>query len=129
MLPNQFSTDRQSASLESLGKGLDNVLSMAEKLDFINIQILRKFYATGEAFPNDTQPHVFSMLYMDMKSVQRIPIGLEAFRKRLDALAGMGLLKKAERSNPASYHPIKGLEQTMRAVIKRFMMNNGLSHI
>lgn len=119
---------QQSSVFESVGLQ-DKVLSFAEKLDFVNIQILRKFYATGESFPNDTQPHVFSMLYMEMKNTQKIQIGLEALRKRLDALVSMGLIKKIGRSNPASYHPVKGLEQSVRAVIKRFMLNNGLTHI
>ncbi len=115
--------------LDFTDQRVDMVVSLAEKLDFINMQILRKFYATGQGFPNDTQPHVFSMLYMDMKSAQKIPIGLEAFRKRMDALVSMGLLGKVGRSNPASYHPVKGLEQSVRAVIRRFMLNNNLTHI
>lgn len=122
-------TGAQSAALETAGGSVDRVLSFAETLDFINIQILRKFYATGLPFPHDTQPHVFSMLYSDMKSVHRIPIGLEAMRKRLDFLVGAGLLGKVAKSNPASYHPVKGLEQSVRAVIKRFMMNHGLTHV
>lgn len=122
----QISVNKQTVALQH---GSDLVLSLAEKLDFVNIQILRKFYATGEGFPHDTQPHVFSMLYMDMKNVQKLQIGLEAFRKRLDFLVSMGLIKKVGRSSPASYHPVKGLEQSVRAVIKRFMLNNRLTHI
>ena len=110
-------------------QGSDLVSSLANRLDFVNMQVLREFYATGQGFPNDTQPHVFSMLYMQMKSTQRISIGLEAFRKRLDFLVLVGLLEKVVRSNPASYHPIRGLEQSVRAVLKRFMLNNGLTHI
>lgn len=109
--------------------GNDSVLSFASRLDFINIQILRKFYATGEAFPNDTKPHVFPVLYMEMKNVNRIPMGTEALRKRMDSLVSMGLLSKVVRSNPACYHPVKGIEQSVRAVIKRFMMNHDLSHV
>jgi len=119
----------QKTVLGSNQQVIDKILNFAETLDFINIQILRKFYATGLAFPNDTQPHVFSLLYMDMKNVHRIPIGMEALRKRVDFLVSVGLLEKVERSNPASYHPVKGLEQSARAVIKRFMMNHGLTHI
>jgi hypothetical protein len=107
----------------------DPILSLAEALDFVNIQILRKFYATGQAFPNDTQPHVFSVLYMEMKNFSKIQIGLEAFRKRLDSLTKMGLLKKVNRSSPACYQPIKGIEASIRAVIKRFLVNNGLQYI
>ena len=115
--------------LDSNQQVADKILNFAETLDFINIQILRKFYATGLAFPNDTQPHVFSLLYMDMKDVHKISIGMEALRKRVDFLVSVGLLEKVKRSNPASYHPVKGLAQSVRAVIKRFMMNHSLTHI
>lgn len=120
---------QQKNILGSFGEGEDLVLSLAGKLDFLNIQILRKFYSTREVFPNDTRPHVFSMLYMEMRGEQKISIGNEALRKRLAFLVSSGLLEKVGRSNPASYHPVKGLEQTVRAVIKRFMMNNGLDDV
>jgi hypothetical protein len=117
----------QNVVAESIQK--DPILSLAEQLDFLNIQILRKFYATGQAFPHDTQPHVFSVLYMEMKMTSRIQIGLEAFRKRLDSLTKMGLLKKVTRSSPACYQPVKGIEASIRAVIKRFLINNNLQYI
>lgn len=120
-------TNAQHTLANSLQK--DPILSLAEVLDFVNIQILRKFYATGQAFPNDTQPHVFSVLYMEMKMVNKIQIGLEAFRKRLDSLIKMGLLQKITRSSPACYQPVKGKEGSVRAVIKRFMINNGVQYI
>jgi len=123
METNNISSVLQKSVLE------DSVVSFANKLDFVNIQILREFYATGQSFPNDTMPHVFSMLYMEMRGSQRITVGLEAFRKRMDALVSIGLLKKVAKSSPACYHPVKGIEQSVRAVIKRFMMNNGLSHV
>lgn len=107
----------------------DPIISLAEGLDFLNIQILRKFYATGQAFPNDTQPHVFSVLFMEMKMASKIQIGLEAFRKRLDILTKMGLLRKVARSSPACYQPVRGIEASIRAVIKRFMVNYGLQYV
>lgn len=122
-------TNQTRGILQLTGEGQDFVFALAEKIDFINIQILRKFYATGLPFPNDTQPHVFSMLYMDMRSTARITIGLEAFRKRLDYLASVGLVGKVVKSNPASYYPVRGIEQSVRAVITRFMMNHGLNHV
>lgn len=82
---------QQKNILGSFGEGEDLVLSLAGKLDFLNIQILRKFYATGDDFPNDTKPHVFSMLYMEMRGEQKISIGTEALRKRLAFLVSSGL--------------------------------------
>ena len=106
----------------------DQVVSLAERLDFMNIQILRKFYDTGLDFPKDTQPHCFTVLYSEMKMFHKVRIGVEAFRKRMDRLVSVGLLEKAGRTSPANYFPIRGYEHTVRAVIKRFMMNNGLSN-
>jgi len=117
----------QKAILEQNQQSEDMILLLAEKLDFVNIQILRKFYMTGRDFPNDTQPHCFSILYMEMKTMHKVRIGSEAFRKRLEKLVKMKLVKKIGRTNPANYFPVNGLEQTVRAVITRFMKNNGLS--
>jgi len=117
----------QKAILEQNQQSEDMILLLAEKLDFINIQILRKFYMTGRDFPNDTQPHCFSILYMEMKTMHKVKIGSEAFRKRVEKLVKMKLVEKIGRTNPANYFPVKGLEQTVRAVIIRFMKNNGLS--
>lgn len=112
----------------SLSSREDTVVSLAERLDFVNIQILRKFYDTGMDFPKDTQPHCFTVLYSEMKTFHKVRIGVEAFRKRVDKLVSIGLLEKAGRTSPANYFPVRGYEHTIRAVIKRFMMNNGLSN-
>lgn len=104
----------------------DLVFAFAERLDFVNIQILRKFYMTGMEFPNDTQPHCFAVLYDEMKTVHKVRMGREAMRKRLDKLVSMNLLERVGRTNPANYFPLKGNEQFVRAVITKFMMNNGL---
>ena len=129
MSSNPVNQNQTNAVMALMGQGQDVVFALAERLDFVNIQILREFYATGLPFPNDTQPHVFSMLYMDMRSSARIKMGLEAFRKRLDFLVSMGLIEKVARSNPASYHPVKGIQPSVSAVITRFMMNHRLSHL
>lgn len=103
------------------------VNDLVERLDFLDVQILRKFYATGKEFPFDTQPHCFPILYKEMKEVHRIKIGLEALRKRLDILVGCGFLSKIGNSNPTNYIPIKGKEQLVRAVIMKFFLINGLT--
>ena len=106
---------------------LDDFLFLAEKLDFLDIQILRKFYMTGKDFPFDTQPHCFPILFREMKQTQHLKIGLEAFRKRLDNLVRLGLLIKIKNSNPTNYSPIKGMEKKVRAMIAKFFIINGLS--
>lgn len=105
----------------------NDILALVERLDFLDVQLLRKFYMSGKEFPNDVQPYCFPILYMEMKVNHKITIGNEALRKRLDNLVAHGLLEKNARTNPAVYNPVKGKEQTIRAMIKRFFMINGLA--
>lgn len=112
---------------KNIGENLDECLKLAERLDFIDIQILRKFYMTGKEFPNDTQPYCFPLLYKEMKTTHHLKIGLEALRKRLNNLAKLGLLAKIKHSNPTSYGPIKEREVFVRAVILRFFLISGLT--
>jgi len=102
------------------------ILSLSEKFDLMDVQILRKFYTTGKDFPYDTLPWCFPVLFMDLKVNNRLKVGQEALRKRLDALVGLGLLDKVRNSNPANYFPIKGRENLVRACIVRFFTMNGL---
>lgn len=104
-----------------------NIIELAEILDFIDIQILRKFYNTGKDFPFDTQPYCFPLLYKEMKESQHLKIGMEALRKRLDNLVGVGLLIKIRKSNPMNYGPVKKKEVLVRATIMKFFMINGLT--
>ena len=106
---------------------LDQINVFAEKLDCLDIQILRKFYSTGKAFPNDCQPFCFPILYYEMKASHQLKIGLEALRKRLDNLTKHGLMEKVKNSNPTNYYPIRGKEKFMRAVIMKFFLVNGLT--
>lgn len=104
----------------------DEMLSLAEKLDFLDIQLLRKFYMTGKDFPSDSQPYCFPILYGEMKTNHQLKIGMEALRKRLDNLVKLELLEKIKHSNPTNYAPVPGKENTIRAIIARFFFLNGL---
>jgi len=107
---------------------LDTILlNLVERLDFIDVQILRKFYTTGKEFPNDTQPYCFPILYKEMKEVHRLKMGMEALRKRLEILVKFGFLGKINNSNPTNYSPIGGKEKMVRAVIMKFFLINGLT--
>ena len=103
------------------------VLLLAERLDFLDVQILRKFYTTGKEFPFDTQPYCFPILFREMKETHRLKIGQEALRKRLSNLVGCGFLEKIGRTNPANYRPAKGKEKLVRAIIIKFFMIHGLT--
>jgi hypothetical protein len=112
----------------SLEKDIDEVISdLVDRLDFLDVQILRKFYSTGKDFPFDTQPYCFPVLYKEMKEVHRLKIGLEALRKRLDVLVRFGFLEKVSSSNPANYMPIRGKEMLVRNMIMKFFLVNGLT--
>jgi hypothetical protein len=103
------------------------VLELAEKLDFLDVQILRKFYTTGKDFPFDTQPHCFPILFKELKTTNNLKIGIEALRKRLDNLVKFGFLVKIRGSNPTNYGPVQGKEQLIRATIMKFFLINGLT--
>ena len=109
-------------------KGLENVLvDFVDRLDFLDVQLLRKFYATGKDFPLDTQPHCFPILFKEMKDAHHLQIGPEALRKRLDNLVRVGLLDKIKNSNPTNYTPMTGKEQLIRAMIMKFFLIHGLT--
>jgi hypothetical protein len=119
--------DQNFTGLGAENQNFENIIGLAERLDFLDVQLLRKFYMTGRDFPQDTQPYCFPILFMEMKVSHKMPIGGEALRKRLDNLVTNGLLVKAKRTNPAVYEPIRGNEQKVRAMITRFFVVNGLT--
>lgn len=110
-----------------LSEQISEIDSIIDKLDFIDIQILRKFYTTGKEFPLDTQPYCFPLLYQELKTTQRLRIGREALRKRLNNLVNLGLLIKVRHSNPTSYTPVSGREMFVRSLIIRFFVIHGLT--
>jgi hypothetical protein len=119
----------KSAEMESMmAADLEKATTiLAERLDFLDVQIMRKFYMTGKAFPFDTQPFCFPILYKEMKDSHRIKICQEALRKRLDNLVRSGFLAKIRGSNPVNYEPVNGKELVVRAVIAKFFIIHGLT--
>lgn len=118
----------QTSMETEVGKDeVDKIVFFAEKLDFLDVQLLRKFYSTGKGFPDDCQPYCFPVLYGELKSSRQIKVGLEALRKRLDNLVYVELLTKVKNSNPTNYYPVRGKERFVRAVIMKFFLINGLS--
>lgn len=110
-----------------LGNDFEGMISLAEKLDFLDIQILRKFYITGKQQPFDCQPYCFPILYSEMKVGNKLKIGIEALRKRLSNIVKLGLLEKINSSNPTNYAPIRDKLEFVRGVIARFFAINGLT--
>jgi len=111
--------------LKNLNMGL--VLDLAESFDFLDVQILRKFYMTGREFPQDTQPFCFPILFREMKTNHHLKIGLEALRKRVNRFVEMELLEKIKGSNPTGYSPVVGKESVVRAAVTKFFLIHGLT--
>lgn len=105
----------------------EEALDFAERFDFTDIQILRKFYVTGKKFPFDTQPHCFPLLFKEMRDGKQFKFGVEALRKRLENMVRMGFLTKIRHSNPVNYGPVKGKEKLVGAIILKFFALQGLS--
>lgn len=105
----------------------EDAIMLAERLDFLDIQLLRKFYMNGKEQPFDLQPYCFPLLYNEMKVNHKIKIGVEALRKRLDNLVRFNLLEKIKHSNPTNYCPVVDKNHFVRAVITKFFVINGLT--
>lgn len=105
----------------------EGVIALAERLDFLDVQLLRKFYMNGKEQPFDLQPYCFPMLYNEMKVNHKIKIGIEALRKRLDNLVKLSLIEKVRHSNPTNYGPRTEKTYFVRAIITKFFVINGLT--
>lgn len=126
---NIFSMEQESILQQQIleqTKHTEEISYLVERLDFLDVQILRKFYMCGKEFPFDTQPFCFPILYQEMKTTQKIKIGLEGLRKRLDALVALELLEKIKGSNPVGYSPLIGKSLFVRGAITKFFLINGL---
>lgn len=100
-----------------------------ERIDFIDILILKKFYLTGKQFPNDIQPYCFPFLYNELKIHHQINLTLEGLRRRLNILSKLGLLKKVERTNPSIYFPIEEIKDIAREIIFKFFERYGFESL
>lgn len=105
----------------------EQAIGLAERLDFLDIQLLRKFYMNGKEQPFDLQPYCFPLLYNEMKVNHKIKIGVEALRKRLVNLVRLGVIEKIKHSNPTNYGPVVDKTQFVRAIITKFFVINGLT--
>ncbi|MEM0480859.1 MAG: hypothetical protein QXQ14_01595 [Candidatus Aenigmatarchaeota archaeon] len=99
-----------------------------ERIDFLDVLILKKFYVTGKEFPNDTQPYCLPILYKELISQNNVKISLEGLRKRLNSLVNIGLLTKIERTNPSIYYPVREKEEVVRKIIVKFFERFGFEN-
>lgn len=120
-------SEKVIASGDNISINFDHAISLAERLDFLDVQLLRKFYMNGKEQPLDLQPYCFPMLFKEMKVGHKMKIGSEALRKRLDNLVKLSLLEKIKHANPANYSPLINKQQFVRAVVAKFFVINGLT--
>lgn len=111
---------------DNVNINFERAIELAERLDFFDIQILRKFYLNGKEYPFDSQPHCLPILYRDMKLTHQIKVGLNAFRYRINNLVKLGLLERISRSNPAVFAPVGNKGDFIRLIIGKFFLLNGL---
>lgn len=96
-----------------------DVAGLAERLDRMDILLLKQFYHTGQPHPNDTICHVLRLL-VDSLQRSRGPLAklsYGAIRYRLENLVALGLLGKVHGSNPAAYVPLDLLAGSVRRII------------
>lgn len=106
---------------------LKEINELAERLDFFDVVVLKKFYLSGKDPLSSTRPHCFPILFKEMKDLHKMKLGIEAFRKRLKVLTKMGLLIKVEKMSPTAYLPVPEKEFFIKASITKFFLINGVT--
>lgn len=127
LIPPSSSIFQEVGEQSGIQKDDQELMNLIDRLDLIDVIVLKKFYATGRTFPFDTQPYCFPILFKEMKENNNLKIGNEALRKRLDILVETKFLEKVNNSNPTNYFPINGKENFVRLVITKFFVLNGLN--
>jgi len=100
-----------------------------ERIDFIDIIVLKKFYFTEKGFPNDMEVYCLPVLVKELKNVHNINLTKDAIRKRLLKLVKIGLLEKVKNSNPSIYLPIEEKKEFVEKLIKTFIIRSGLQNL
>ncbi len=120
----------EKIEIEKIIEKKDEILIkfLLERLDFLDILILKKFYLTGNKFPNDVQAYCFPLLYKELTIQNNVKITQEGLRKRLKTLVKLGILEKVKGSNPSIYLPVRGKEEFVRELIKKFFVLHGFEN-
>jgi len=101
--------------------------SLLDKLDLIDLSILKRFYMSGKE-PFDTKPYCLPILFADMKA-KGLSLKRRSFEYRLKKLVKLGLLKKVERTNPSLYEPLPEIKHFVRKLIVLALTKFGLSYL
>lgn len=101
--------------------------SLLDKLDLIDLSILKRFYMAGKE-PFDTKPYCLPILFTEMK-MNGLNLRRRSFEYRLKKLVKLGLLKKVDKTNPSIYEPIQEIKYFVRKLIVLALTKYGFSYL
>jgi hypothetical protein len=99
---------------------------LLDKLDSIDIRILKKFYMAGPK-PHDLSPYVQINLTGELRN-SGVVLSVKAVALRLNKLVGLGLLNES-RTMPKIYLPNEDLKMFARKLIATYSANLGFDLI
>lgn len=102
------------------------LVNLIERLDKIDIIILKKFYFASKEFPNDLQVYAFPILVKELREIHKVKLTDDAIRKRLKKLSKLGLLEHVENSNPSIFLPKEEAKSFVEELIKQYISYIGL---
>ena len=99
-----------------------DVAALTERLDREDVLLLKEFYCTGRAFPDDIISHVLCLLVDRLKRTDGplARLSYSAIRHRLENLVALGLLGRISQTNPAVYLPLEMMAEPARKIILLF---------
>lgn len=95
-------------------------LDTFSRLTVRDFKILKRFYFTGQQFPNDVAIYPISVLHTELKRL-KIGYGIEGLRKRLALFVSLGLLDKV-RTSVSFYIPVRDAGE-LKKKFKYFFKN------
>lgn len=106
---------------QEIAHGVD-VEALVNRMDREDVLLLKEFYHTGFAYPDDTISHVLRLL---VDKVQRgngplAKLSYSAIRHRLENLVALGLLGRIPHTNPAVYYPLDIMVEDVKRIILLF---------
>ncbi len=99
---------------------------LLDRLDSIDIRILKKFYMAGPK-PYDLSPYVQITMTQELKK-SGVVLGVKAVALRLGKLVDMGLLDES-KTTPKIYVPKEELKPFIRKLIATYSANLGFDLI
>jgi hypothetical protein len=118
-------------NLDAVGKELRTEYLMRpeillDRLDSIDVRILKKFYMAGPK-PHDLSPYVQITLTNELRK-SGVSLSVKAVALRLNKLVDLGLIKQSQ-TTPRIYLPKEDIKQFARKIIATYSANLGFDLI